>query len=103
MALDCDLMSEALEAAPRFDAPALVLYGEKDQVVPEEPTFRFWRGLPPDAQQQHALYAEGWHMLLRDLQAEVVMADIADWIASASGPLPSGADRNAEATDFIRA
>jgi len=91
-----DLMSEALEAAPRFDAPALVLYGEKDQVVPKAPTFRFWRGLPPDARQRRALYAEGWHMLLRDLQAEVVMADIADWIGSNAAPLPSGADRHAD-------
>ena len=91
-----DLMSEALEAAPRFTAPALLLYGEKDQVVPKDPTFRFWRGLPPDAMQRRALYVEGWHMLLRDLQAEVVMADIADWIGTNTAPLPSGADRHAE-------
>jgi hypothetical protein len=27
------------------------------------------------------IYAEGYHMLTRDLQAEVVLEDIADWMS----------------------
>lgn len=94
-----DLMSEALEAAPRLEAPALLLYGDKDEVVPRAPSLRFWRDLPaaPNGRQQRALYENGWHLLLRDLQAEVVLADIAGWIDAAGRPLPSGADRRAEA------
>ena len=34
---------------------------------------------------------------LPGLPAEVVMADIADWIGADTAPLPSGADRRAEA------
>lgn len=94
-----DLMSAALEAGPRFDALALLLYGEKDEIVPKEPVFRFWRDLPAEAatRQRQALYAEGWHMLLRDLQAEVVHEDIAAWIAAPDAALPSGADAQARA------
>ncbi|MDH3474430.1 MAG: lysophospholipase [Rhodospirillales bacterium] len=92
-----DLMSEALAAAPRLRSRALVLYGEKDQIVPPEPVLRFWRELPEDTptEQRRALYATGWHMLLRDLEAELVQADIAAWITAAEQPLPSGADRDA--------
>jgi hypothetical protein len=39
-----------------------------------------------------AVYLEGWHMLLRDLQAEVVIDDVAHWIENPDTPLPSGAD-----------
>ncbi len=31
-------------------------------------------------------------MLLRDLEAEVVLGDIAQWIADPNSPLPSGAE-----------
>ena len=44
-----------------------------------------------------AFAQKGYHMLLRDLQAETVWRDIAAWIADASAPLPSAADKWAEA------
>ena len=92
-----DLMDEALAAAPRFNAPALLLYGAKDEVVPEDPSLQLWRELPEPARgrQRRALYDGGWHMLLRDLQAEVVLNDIALWIDDRQAPLPSGAEARA--------
>ncbi len=92
-----DLMDSALAAAPRFETPALLLYGMKDEVVPEEPSLQLWRGLPETARprQRRALYEGGWHMLLRDLSAEVVLDDIAHWIDDAQAPLPSGAEDRA--------
>jgi hypothetical protein len=36
-------------------------------------------------------------MLLRDLQSEVVIADIAAWIRDPDAPLPSGAEAHAAA------
>lgn len=89
-----DLMDEAAAAAPRVHVPLLVLYGEKDEIVPAEPTWRMIESLPPSAgsSQRVALYPQGYHMLLRDLQAPVVLDDIAAWIADRSAPLPSGAD-----------
>jgi alpha-beta hydrolase superfamily lysophospholipase len=92
-----DLMDRALAAAPNLHAPALLLYGEKDEVIPAAPILRLWHDLPAGARenQRRALYANGWHMLLRDLQARVVLDDIAHWIADPRAPLPSGAEAQA--------
>lgn len=94
-----DLMDAALEAAPEFSAPALVLYGEKDEIIPSEATFLMWRRLPADARERQrlALYDNGFHMLLRDVQAETVWRDIAAWIGDPAAPLPSEADAYARA------
>lgn len=92
-----DLMSEALEAAPRLPGRALILYGAKDEVIPPRPTLSFWQNTParPAEVQRQALYSNGWHMLLRDLGAEQVLLDIEAWIAKPTATLPSGADRQA--------
>jgi hypothetical protein len=37
----------------------------------------------------------GYQRLLRDLQAPVVIADVASWVLIPAAPLPSGADRTA--------
>jgi acylglycerol lipase len=94
-----NLMDAALQAGPRVEAETLLLYGARDEVVPAEPTLALWRSLPPEAQarRRFALYPEGWHMLLRDLQAEVVIADIAAWTRDPAAPLPSGAEAHAAA------
>lgn len=91
-----DLMDAAAAAAPDLRLPALVLYGEKDEVVPADPTWRMIDSLPASgAGQRIALYRNGYHMLLRDLQARVVLDDILAWIADPRAPLPSGADAHA--------
>ncbi len=91
-----DLMDAALAAAPRLHMPVLVLYGENDEVIPSRPTYRMIAELPDNpAPQRIAIYPEGWHMLMRDLQAEVVLRDIAGWILRRDEPLPSGADAHA--------
>jgi acylglycerol lipase len=94
-----DLMSAALHAGPWLDAPALLLYGEHDEIVPREPLQRFVSALPPEAElrQRVALYPDGYHMLLRDLDAALPIGDIAAWIADRAAPLPSHADREARA------
>ena len=93
-----DLMDQALASSGRITAPLLLLYGERDEVIPQDPTLQAWNGLPAEAKsrQRLALYEDGWHMLLRDLGAEVVLDDVAAWIVDPKAPLPSGADRRAE-------
>ena len=92
-----DLMGTALDKAPDYEVRSLVLYGERDEIVPAEPVQKFWEALPDrDAGKQRlALYEEGYHMLLRDLQAERVMADVMAWVEDPRGKLPSGADHEA--------
>ncbi len=92
------LMDQALAVAPEIETPLLLLYGEKDEIIPRPPVETFWAGLPAEAPHTAALYPEGWHLLLRDLQAETVIADILAWSRAPlprNGPLPSRADRNA--------
>ncbi|HEX9769398.1 MAG TPA: alpha/beta hydrolase [Kiloniellales bacterium] len=94
-----DLMDRALASAGRITMPLLMLYGERDEVIPKEPTLLAWNDLPAkvNGQQRLALYEDGWHMLLRDLEADVVLDDVSAWIADPRAPLPSGADRRARA------
>jgi alpha-beta hydrolase superfamily lysophospholipase len=98
------LMDAALAAAPRLTVSSLILYGERDEVVPAEPVRRFLAGLPAGtaSSRRVAVYADGWHMLLRDLQAETVWNDIAAWIADRGAALPSGADARAAGGDACR-
>lgn len=95
-----NLMDAALAAARRLDGRLLILYGEHDQLVPERSVRQFFAELPASgrARRRVALYPRGYHMLLRDLQAETVWADIASWIADPARPLPSGADDHAAGT-----
>lgn len=86
-----DLMDEAAEARPR-GLPILLLYGAKDEVIPRKPVEAFVAALmtAPEIELRVAIYDEGWHMLLRDLQAGIVWQDIEAWIANHRVALPSG-------------
>jgi alpha-beta hydrolase superfamily lysophospholipase len=94
-----DLMDAAYAAAPRVKVPVLLLYGEKDQIIPKAPIEAVAKRLP-DGLKRVALYARGWHLLYRDLQAEIVHRDVAAWIADRAAPLPSGADTTSGARDL---
>jgi alpha-beta hydrolase superfamily lysophospholipase len=98
------LMDEALAAAPKLDRHALILYGERDEIVPKEPMRQFLADLPATGggSRRVAIYENGYHMLLRDLQAETVWTDIAAWITDREQPLPSGSDARATASGACR-
>jgi alpha-beta hydrolase superfamily lysophospholipase len=92
-----DLMDAALASAPRLDSPLLVMYGARDEIIPKAPIRRFVGGLPPECRRRARLawYEGGYHMLLRDLEGPLVIADVAGWVLTPAVPLPSGADRGA--------
>ena len=92
-----DLMDAATAALPSFTAPALVLYGAKDELVPPKPIRAALGQLPRGAAQRVAFYPEGHHMLLRDLGGATVAGDILAWMGNRAAPLPSGADEVAAA------
>lgn len=85
-----DLMDAALASAPTLRSPLLVLYGARDEIIPKEPTTAMLCQLV--APRRVAVYENGYHMLLRDLQAEVVHRDITAWIQDPARPLPSDAE-----------
>ena len=87
-----DLMDAALTTVPDISIPTLVLYGERDEIIPKEPTFLMLSSLQSD-RRYVAIYKRGYHMLLRDLQARTVLEDIVTWTQDRNAPLPSKADR----------
>ena len=90
-----DLMDAGLAAAPDFTAPGLFLYGGHDQLVPPTATAAMWRALPPGGAAR-AFYPRGYHLLLRDLERAVPIADIVAWIGNPDRELPSGAQSAAD-------
>lgn len=84
------LMETAHQRAPRLPAsiPTLAAYGARDIVVPENGVRRTARELPEHVRTVY--YASGYHMLLRDLQAETVFDDYLTFMRSPDAPLPSG-------------
>ncbi len=92
-----DLMEAAVQAAPHFHAPALLLYGGRDRLVPARPTRQLLASLPDRSVQRVGYYPDGWHMLLRDTQGRTVAGDITAWARDRYAPLPSGAEEAARA------
>lgn len=76
-----NLMDEARHAPEHLsaDPPILFLYGGNDQVIPATPTEAVAHELGPHA--TVVRYANGYHMLLRDLEAEPRWNDVLAWIA----------------------
>ena len=99
-----DLMDAALASGALLDMPLFVMYGAKDEIVPQAPIRRFVGSLPAEPMRRAKLawYQNGYHMLLRDLEGPVVIADVASWVLAPAVPLPSGAD-HAAAEAFLLA
>ena len=88
-----NLMDAAFDAASHLTTPALVQYGAHDDLVPKRPTHDMLQRLT--APYRLALYDTGYHMLLRDLDPEPLLADIVAWIIDPIAPLPSGREGDA--------
>lgn len=83
-------MDRALGAARQLPAPALILYGEKDQIIPAEAICALLSRLPDDGAIRLALYPHGYHMLTRYTRRDLTEADIGAWLLDPEAELPSG-------------
>jgi esterase/lipase len=84
-------MDRASSGVIETTARTLVLYGVKDDIIPRGATCEWLQSLPPDddCSRQTLIYQDGYHMLTRDLQAEVVLKDMVEWINGGDGHLVS--------------
>jgi alpha-beta hydrolase superfamily lysophospholipase len=75
-----NLMDEARTAPEKITRapPILFLHGANDQIIPKKPTEAVIAALGARATVKQ--YDKGYHMLLRDLEAETVDRDIAAWV-----------------------
>ena len=87
-----DLMEAAMVNSGALRMPALILYGEHDEIIPAIPFCEMLNNLPDRATSLWRLiiYSNGYHMLSRDLQGEVVIQDMVTWIHDQRSWLPSG-------------
>jgi alpha-beta hydrolase superfamily lysophospholipase len=83
------LMDRAERSVARVRVPTLYMYGAHDQIIPKKPSVQAAGQLK--AGDRSAWYPKGWHLLLRDYQAETVWRDVAGFIRDPAAPLPSGA------------
>ncbi|MEM1298729.1 MAG: alpha/beta fold hydrolase [Pseudomonadota bacterium] len=74
----------AAGAAASVDTPALMLLGEKDQIVPNTRVLDVFA--LTEGPQRVISYPEGWHLLFRDMQARQVWQDVADFVLAAEKP-----------------
>lgn len=78
------LMQAALDHAPTLQQPILAIYGRNDEIVPLHAIEALLERLPAD-RLETICYATGWHLLLRDLERQQRIEDIADFIARILG------------------
>ena len=87
-----DLMEAAMKNSGSLKMPALILYGEHDEIIPQVAICQMLNILSDSATSnwRMILYPDGYHMLTRDLQAEVVIQDVMTWIHNQHTGMPSG-------------
>ena len=90
-----DLMDAAQASVPRLPPGTLALAGERDTVVPPEAAAHAWSRMPDAV--RRGMYANGYHLLMRDRGRAAVTGDVIAWIGAPGAWLPSGADLSAAA------
>ena len=83
-----DTMQHAWTQVGAIRAPVLYLAGAHDQIIPKRPMKQAARRLKPT--DRSGYYANGWHPLLVDRQAQTVWRDVESFLRDPSQPLPSG-------------
>ncbi len=78
------ITDRAEAAAPAAALPSLMLLGTRDQIVPNDVVREVFAGI--GATGEVIEYPQGWHLLFRDLQAETVWNDVAEWVERQDGP-----------------
>ena len=75
-----NLMDAARDAAPLLRHDSLILYGAKEDILPADAWRSMIDTLPRNGHWKLRLYSSGFHMLLRDLTAAVVIEDISRYV-----------------------
>lgn len=79
------LMDRALARAGDLPGPVLVLRGARDEIVPPSAQARMLNLLTAEPCTE-VIYSDGWHLLLRDLQRELVWTDVVSWVLGEAVP-----------------
>jgi acylglycerol lipase len=94
-----DLMDSAFENADLLRGKILLLYGDRDDIIPKEAIYAFLKRFYTSGTDGKTVgfYPQAYHLLLRDLNAYILWQDIVAWInTKGTEKLPSGADERAK-------
>ena len=84
-----NIMQAGQDRIGQVRAPLLYLSGQHDEIIPQPAAFHAAAKLKRG--DRTAWYPAGYHMLTRDLQAQVVWTDVEAFLRDPAAPLPSGA------------
>lgn len=87
-----DLMDAAQAGIDQIKKPLLILYGGRDEIIPQFPVKRAWERISAQPEVRAAFYPAGFHLLLRDLEASLPLRDVVSWINDRKAPLVSGCE-----------
>jgi alpha-beta hydrolase superfamily lysophospholipase len=85
------LMDKAAASVSKpSNVPSFILYGRYDRVIPKPAICRLVDELADSPNKQWSLrvYPRGFHLLTRDLHADEVLGDIANWLQAPRRPSP---------------
>ncbi len=82
-------MQAGWRGTANLPVPAFYLYGAKDQIIGKTPAFQAASRLKPT--DRTAYYADGYHLLLVDLENPKVWDDVLSFVRDPKAALPSGA------------
>ena len=87
-----DLMQTASTSLGRIRGDALLMYGAHDEIVKRgEMRAALQAAQRQGGTLQTAWYPNSWHLLDRDLDAQIVYRDVTAWLRDPRAALPSGA------------
>lgn len=85
-----ELMDTAIKRIADVPPPALILYGERDDIIPRDAGCAMFRRLADASPGVGVrLYPDGYHYLTRDRQRGRTIADIRAWLSDAQPPDPA--------------
>jgi esterase/lipase len=85
-------METSSRSLGRIRGDAILMYGAHDEIVKKGPMqIALERARAEGGSLRTAWYPNGWHLLNRDLEAEIVYRDVVSWLKDPEAPLPSGA------------
>lgn len=85
-----DLMDQAQNEASEIRVPVLLIYGGNDQIIPKKPISYMLKKMAHHQQTRISYIPDGYHLLLRDLNAAQSYKNIIGWVSTPQNPLPYG-------------
>lgn len=82
------IMGRAWRVSDAIGGRVLFLYGDKDEIIPVKAMIETSHRLCGDVELK--VYAQGWHLLFRDLEARTVWRDVGAWTLASAGEETAG-------------